>query len=184
MRNTAEPFTVANRVRVTWEGTWLAAACTIFAGAGAALALRDGSTDTAIGVVALVLFGGGGLLAASRMLSRRPVLVLDEAGVRLVAPWPRPSSGDVFLRWEDIAAVRVCSQLVPYRGAPTALRYLDFVPRGEADQPPQTPGPWQPHHAVRIRESWDHTVADVIAEVRRHRPDMPFEEQRAPWSEP
>lgn len=175
-----EQFTVRETFRVTWDGAGLAAGCLIFAGMGAALVVRGGTTDIVIGLLAVVLFGGGGLLASSRVLSRRPTLVLDTEGVRVVARWPRSSADDLWLAWEDIALIRVCSQEIPYQRGAVHQWYLVFVPHSEADQPFRPPAPWEPNRAVRVHRTWNHTVDEVVEAARRYRPGLAFDDRRPP----
>ncbi|MDA8370355.1 MAG: hypothetical protein M0026_10860 [Nocardiopsaceae bacterium] len=178
MTGAATPLSVTNRLRVTWDGLWLTAACLVFCSAAIGLIVRGDPVDVGIGLLALLIFGGGGLLAASRVLSRRPILVLDDAGVRLVAPWPRSSAEDTFLAWDDIVLIRACTQAVPHRRGTAGLHYLVFLVGEEADQPFRAPSPWEPRHAVRIRPTWDRSVEEVAAEARRYRPDIGFENRR------
>ncbi|WP_046469572.1 STM3941 family protein [Allosalinactinospora lopnorensis] len=181
MAGAAGPFTVTHRFQMTWNGVWLFIACLVFSVAGIALIVRgEARGDALLGLVALLLFGGGGLLSAAPLLSRRPVLVLDGAGVRLVAPWPRPSSEDVFLPWEDVELIRAATQVVLRRGDPMLLHHLVFVPRGEAERPFHPPAPWEPPYSVRIRSTWDRAVEEIVAEARRHRPGLAFDDRRLP----
>ncbi|ASU84438.1 hypothetical protein CDO52_17990 [Nocardiopsis gilva YIM 90087] len=180
MTGPTDQFTVRDTFRVTWDGAGLAAGCLIFAGMGAALVARGGMADIVIGLLAVVMFGGGGLLAASRVLSRRPTLALDSEGVRVVARWPRSSSDDLWLAWDDIALIRVCSQDIPYQRGAVRQWYLVFVPHAEADQPFHPPAPWEPNRAVRVRRTWNHTVDEVVAAARRHRPGLAFDDRRPP----
>lgn len=185
MGGPSDAFAVTRRFRVTWSGVWLFAACLVFSVTGLALVVRGGATaDVLLGLLALLLFGGGGLLAASPILSRRPVLVMDGAGVRLVAPWPRPTSDDLVVAWEDIARIRAATQVVPRRGDTMLLHYLVFVPRGETGRAFPPPAPWEPSYAVRAHPTWDRTVEDVVAEAHRHRPDLVFEDHRLPRARP
>ncbi|WP_017557593.1 hypothetical protein [Nocardiopsis baichengensis] len=169
-------FAVANRLRVTWEGAWLAVACAVFTGIGAALVAKGGALDIAMGVLAIVLFGGGGLLAASRHLSRRPVLLLDAEGARFPAPWPRSSDDDLVIPWDQVTGIHACTKPLHHRGGTVHLHYLVFL---TGQEPPELPpSPWHPEPAVRIRPSWDRTVEEVVAEARRRRPDLPFTDRR------
>ncbi|MBB4932161.1 hypothetical protein F4561_002981 [Lipingzhangella halophila] len=185
MNDAGEAFTVTRKFRVTWRGVWLFAACLVFSVAGVALIVRGGAAvDTVLGVLAVLLFGGGGLLAASPMLSRRPVLVLDPAGVRVVAPWPRPVSDDLVVPWADIARIRAATQVVPHRGDTMLLHYLVFVPRDATDRALRPPVPWELSYAVRARPTWDRTIEEIVAEARRHRPDLVFEDRRLTRARP
>ncbi|MBB6171286.1 hypothetical protein HNR23_001346 [Nocardiopsis mwathae] len=180
MTGPTDQFAVRDQFRVTWDGVGLAAGCLIFAGMGAALVVRGGTADIAIGLLAVLMFGGGGLLAASRFLSRRPTLVLDAEGVRVVAPWPRSSDDDLWMDWNDIALIRVCSQDITAQGGAVPQWYLVFVPPHEVARPFQPPAPWRPDRAVRIHRTWDRTVEDVVAEARRRRPGITFDDRRPP----
>ncbi|WP_017623615.1 STM3941 family protein [Nocardiopsis chromatogenes] len=169
-------FAVANRLRVTWEGAWLAVGCAVFTGIGVALVAKGGTLDVVVGVLAIVLFGGGGLLAASRHLSRRPVLLLDAEGVRIPAPWPRSTADDLVLPWKDVTGVCACAKALHHRGGTVFLHYLVFL---TGEEPPELPpSPWRPEPAVRIRPTWNRTVEEVLAEARRHKPDLPFTDRR------
>ncbi|RNL85037.1 STM3941 family protein [Halostreptopolyspora alba] len=185
MDGSSEAFAVTRRFRVTWSGVWLFAACLVLSVTGLALVVRGGTpADVLLGLAALLLFGGGGLLAASPMLSRRPVLVMDDTGVRVLAPWPRSTSGDLVVAWRDIARIRAATQVVPRRGETMLLHYLVFVPRGETGRAFHPPAPWEPSYAVRAHPTWDRTIEEVVAEAHRHRPDLVFEDHRLPRAHP
>ncbi|MFD0776889.1 hypothetical protein ACFQZ2_23385, partial [Streptomonospora algeriensis] len=180
MTGATAPFVLTNRFRVTWEGAWLAVACTVFTGTGAALVLRGGLLDVVMGLLAVLVFGGAGIGSIARLFSPRPVLVLDGKGARFPAPWPRSSREDIFLPWDDVVLLRACTQVVPHRGGTVNMHYLDFVPADEADRPFRTPPPWGTDHAVRVRPTWDHSLDEIVAAARARRPDLPFDDRREP----
>jgi hypothetical protein len=131
-----------------------------------------------IGVAGVLLCLAGLVTMAGRLLARRPVLEIDERGVRLPAPWPWPRARDRSLGWADLAAVVVWSRPVP-RGRRGVVDRLAFLPvRDDADGAPPSPellalglddlpgvatGRW----AVAVSPGWDPGVDDVLAEVRR-----------------
>src|SRR5690625_1462550 len=168
MGGTARRFTVTRRFQVTWNGVWMFAACLVFSVTGVALIVRGETTDILFGVVALVMFGGGGALAVSPVLSPRPVLVLDNTGVRIVAPWPRLRSGDLVVPWEDLTLVRAVTRVVPHRGSTMLMHYLVFVPRGAVYRDFPLPAPWEPSYAVQAHATWDHTIDEIVAESHQH----------------
>ncbi|MUL43502.1 hypothetical protein FZ103_20400 [Streptomonospora sp. PA3] len=180
MSGATAPFVLTNRFRVTWEGAWLTLACTVFTITGLALMLRGGVVDIIMGLLAVVVFGGAGIASVARILSPRPVLVIDGEGARFPAPWPRSKKEDIFLPWSDIALLRACTQVVPHRGGTVNMHYLDFVPTDEADRPFRTPPPWRTDHAVRVRPTWDHSLDEIIDAVHAHQPELPFEDRREP----
>lgn len=180
MAGATAPFVLTNRFRVTWEGAWLAVACTVFTGTGIALMLRGGLLDVVMGLLAVLFFGGAGIGSIARLLSPRPVLVLDAQGARFPAPWPRSAREDIFLAWDDIALLRACTQVVPHRGGTVNMHYLDLVPTREADRPFRTPPPWGADHAVRVRPTWDHSLDEIVAAAHVYRPGLPFDDRRKP----
>jgi hypothetical protein len=140
-----------------------------------------------VGAVLYLILGlAGGLLcaaglvtAAGRFLGRRPVLELDEHGVRLPAPWPLPRARDRFVRWADVAAVVLWSSPVP-RGRRGLAHHLAFLPTPEsagAAAPPSAellalgledlPGVASTRWATPIHPGWDTGADQVIDEVRR-----------------
>jgi|SRR5690625_74759 len=183
MTGATAPFIVANRFRVTWEGAWLTVACAVFTGTGIALILRGGTVDIVMGLLAVLVFGGAGVVSITRILSPRPVLVLDSEGARFPAPWPRSTREDIFLAWDDVALLRACTQVVPHRGGMVSMHYLDFVPLSEADRPFRTPGPWHTDHTVRVRPTWDHSPDEIIEAAHTYRPQLRFEDRRGPCSD-
>jgi hypothetical protein len=137
-----------------------------------------------LGVAGVALFGGSALVMTGNLLARRPVLEIDEAGIRRPAGWPRRASR--LLPWDDLAAVGAWSQgITAGRGN---RQYLTFLPRGEADHPPVgaetltikmtgVPGVAEPRWSIPVSEAWDRTIEDVVTAVRRHR-DVPFADRR------
>src|SRR3569833_59323 len=57
-----------------------------------------------VGVAGVLLCTAGLAATAGRLLARRPVLGLDDRGVRLPAPWPWPRARDRCLGWAAQAA--------------------------------------------------------------------------------
>ncbi|SKA23949.1 hypothetical protein SAMN02745673_03267 [Marinactinospora thermotolerans DSM 45154] len=183
---------VKNRLRLTWEGAWLTAGCLIFVIAGIAMIIEGTTTSVVLGIVAVVLFGGGGLLAASRVLSRRPVLEMDDSGVCVTVPWPRSHADDHRLDWDELAGITAYTERIEHRGACVRHHYLAFVPRSRAESAAVDSGssdsaersgasvecPWELRYATHIRSTWDHSPEEVVAQARRHRPDLPFTDRR------
>jgi hypothetical protein len=141
-------------------------------GAGAVLYLLVGVA----GVVACV--AGLAAMAGRLLLARRPVLEIDERGVRLPAPWPWPRARDRSLGWADLAAVVVWSRPVPRgrRGVADLLAFLPVEDRVGATPPSaelvalgldDLPGVATTHWAVMVSPGWDPGVDDVLAEIRR-----------------
>ncbi|MBV2366152.1 STM3941 family protein [Streptomonospora nanhaiensis] len=180
MPGPATPFVVSNRFRITWEGLWLTLACVVFTGIGVALVLRGSPVDLALGLLAVAVFGGAGLVSLSRFLSHRPVLILDEAGVHFIAPWPRGRRDDLSFPWSEVALLRACTQVVPHRGGSVPMHYLVFVNRDEAELPFHPPSPWHTTNAVRVRPTWNHTIGEIIEAAHHYKPDLPFDDRRRP----
>jgi hypothetical protein len=138
-----------------------------------------------VGVAGIVLCAGGLVTAAVRLLAGRPVLELDDQGVRLPAPWPWPRARDRFLRWADVAAVVLWSNPVPH-GRRALADHLAFLPTRESAGPAspsaelhaliqaepaesaRVPGVATAHWALPVSPGWDAGVEEIIAEVRRH----------------
>jgi hypothetical protein len=139
-----------------------------------------------VGVAGTALCVAGLLTTAGRLLAHRPVLELDEHGVRLPAPWPWPRSRDRFVPWTDTAAVVLWSGATP-RGRRATADRLAFLPTREtAEQAPSPPSAellalrldeleldglpavatarW----ATTISPGWRPGVDEVLAEIRRH----------------
>ncbi len=153
-------------------------------GGGADPASFGGVLFLLLGAAGVALFGSSALVLTGNLVARRPVLEIDDEGVRRPAGWPRRASR--LLRWDDLAAVGVWSQGVPAgRGH---RQYLAFLPRGEADRPAAgaeilaikmtgVPGIAEPRWSIPISEAWDRTAEEVVTAVRRHRP-VPFADRR------
>ncbi|GAA3758219.1 hypothetical protein HDA32_001900 [Spinactinospora alkalitolerans] len=186
MASPARSFTVRSRFRFTWEGVWLAAGCLVFVAAGVAMVLEGSRGTVVLGTLAIVLFGGGGLLASSSSLSRRPVLEMDDEGVCVAVPWPRNRIEDHRLPWDRIAGITAYTQKIPYQGGTAQHHYLAFVPQREHPSPsadgevPSIEPPWELRYSLHIRSSWNHDVAEIVEEARRRRPDLHFTDRRAP----
>jgi hypothetical protein len=132
-----------------------------------------------LGLAGTLLCTAGLVAAAGRLLGRRPVLELDEHGVRLPAPWPLPRARDRFVRWADVAAVVLWSSPVP-RGRRAFAEHLAFLPTPESagpSSPPSAellalrlddlPGVASTHWATPIHPGWDTDAEQIIAEIRR-----------------
>ncbi|NKZ03774.1 hypothetical protein HGB48_08445 [Actinomadura latina] len=181
----------AVRNRVTWRGVWQVVAFLIlfiasvgFITSGVVRGAGVGSiTFMLLGVAGLVLFGAGLLLSAGGMLARRPVLVLDAAGVRRPARWPMPRGSGRSLPWDEVHAIAALR-----RGMAGTRRgeqdYLVFLPTPElvelartTDRPqlvaltmrdvPSTAAavPW----CFAVEPAWDATLPQVVKEARRRR---------------
>ena len=134
-----------------------------------------------IGVAGVLLCVAGLVATAGRLLARRPILELDEHGVRLPAPWPWPRARDRSLVWADLGAVVLWSSPVP-RGRRTLVEHLAFLPTSDGAerlQPPPSaellalsaddlPGVPTTHWSIQISPGWDPGVDEILAEVRRH----------------
>jgi hypothetical protein len=137
-----------------------------------------------LGAAGVALFGGGALVITGGLVARRPVLEIDDEGVRRPAGWPRRTGR--LLRWDDLAAVGAWSQGIPAgRGH---RQYLTFLPRGQAAHPAPgaeilaikmagVPGVAEPRWSIPVTEAWDRSVDDVVTAVRRHR-TVPFADRR------
>lgn len=190
MSETSEAFRVVNRFHPTWNGIWYTVGCAVFITVGVALIVRGTTGGIVVGGLAVLLFGGGGLLASTKALSRRPVLELDSEGVSVVVPWPQTRTDDRRMRWDEVSAIVAHTQLLPFRGGSARHEYLAFVPAGkphdapdatEQDSPPTTPGvevPWGLRYSAHIRSTWDSGVDEIVAAARRFRPELPFEDRR------
>lgn len=131
-----------------------------------------------VGVAGVLLCVAGLAATAGRLLARRPILELDEHGVRLPAPWPWPRARDRFLSWADLGAVVLWSSPVP-RGRRGLVEHLAFLPASERGRPspellalsaiPATglPGVPTTDWSIPISPGWDPGVDEVLAEVRR-----------------
>ena len=152
-------------------------------GAGAILYLVAGVAGT-------VLFTSGVVAMTGQLTGHRPVLELDDQGVRLPAPWPLPRTRDRFLRWPEVAAAVVWSRPVP-RGRRGLADHLGFLPAAESAERTlpspsaellalglgDLPGVATTHWSVQASPGWDTGVDEVVAELRRR--DLPTIDARA-----
>lgn len=165
-------------VLLVFSVVFAAAAVPALPGAGAFVFLF-------VGVAGIVLCASGLVAAAGRSLGRRPVLELDDEGVRLPAPWPWPRARDRYLRWADVASVVLWSE----PGRRSTAEHLAFLPARESagDPPPSValvalgladlPGVTTAQWALPVSPGWDTAVEEVIAEVRRR--DLPTADVRS-----
>jgi hypothetical protein len=131
-----------------------------------------------VGVAGVLLCAAALLTMGGRLVTHRPVLELDEQGVRLPAPWPWSRARDRFVRWADLASVVVWSSPVP-RGRRGLADHLAFLPaHDDAGRTPPSaellalglddlPGVATAHWAVAVSPGWDPGVDEVLAELRR-----------------
>ncbi|MDN3352698.1 hypothetical protein [Actinomadura sp. DC4] len=160
-------------VLLVFSAVFAATAVPALPGIGAVLYLL-------VGVAGIVLCAAGLTATAGRLLARRPVLELDDRGVRLPAPWPWPRARDRSLGWTDLAAVVLWSTPVP-RGRRALEDHLAFLPTSDgADRlgpPPSAellalssgdlPGVPTAHWSIPISPGWDPGVEEILAEIRR-----------------
>jgi hypothetical protein len=159
-------------VLLAFSVVFVAVAVPALPGVGAVLYLLAGAGGVVLCGATLVARGG-------RLLARRPVLELDEHGVRLPVPWPWPRTRDRYVPWTDLASAVVWSTPVP-RGRRTLADRLAFLPSGEsaasARPNPELvalgldslPGVATADWAVPVSARWHPGVDEVLAEVRRH----------------
>jgi hypothetical protein len=161
-------------VLLAFSAVFAVAAVPSLPGAGAVLYLLVGAAGILLCTAALVTTAG-------RLLARRPVLELDERGVRLPAPWPWPRSRDRFLGWPDLASVVVWNGSSP-RGRRALTGHVAFLPTDAAAErtlpPPSAellalhldhlPGVASAHWSAQIQPGWDTEAEQIMAEVRRH----------------
>ena len=163
-----------------------------------AMFVVGGVADPAsVGGVLFLALGGAGLLlcvgtaavAAGGVLSRRPVLILEDSGVRVPPLWPLPRGRDRVLAWSEVAAVCAWIQGPPSDKKAAALGrlYLSFLPSGEGVDPgaellaTKVTGlgcratlRW----TTRVSPGWTSTVEEVVAEVAEHRAEAAFVDKR------
>jgi hypothetical protein len=187
------------RIKPTWQGTsqLVAFAILVLASAGFVVGgiVRWPGTAALIvvvlGVLGLLVFGGGLLGSAGRVLGRRPVLELTGEGVRRPARWPLPRRADRTLPWSRVVAMAALR-----RGLPGTRRgeqdYLVFLPSDElmemartAERPslvaltlPDVPAtaeaaPW----CFVVEPSWDTPLKEIVVQVRR-RHEIPVIDRR------
>lgn len=135
-----------------------------------------------LGLAGVALFGSAALVLTGNLVAGRPVLEIDDEGIRRPAGWPRRASR--LLRWEDLAAVGAWSQGIPAgRGH---RHYLMFLLRGGqaaagaeilAIKMAGVPGVAEPRWSIPVSDAWDRSVEDVVRAVRRHRA-VPFADRR------
>ncbi|MFC0037623.1 hypothetical protein [Actinomadura rayongensis] len=188
-----EPFAV--RARPTWRAAAQAVSCLILLLASAGFitggVLRGfglgGAVFAVLGALGIVLFGAGLAVALGRMLSRRPVLVVDDAGVRRPARWPLPAARGATLEWSRVQAVGALRRGVDgtRKGRQDFLVFLpteamvDMVRTAERNRLvvltlPDVPADRLPDGAaealrwcVPVGPRWDATLPDVVKEIRR-----------------
>ncbi|MEU5884903.1 hypothetical protein [Spirillospora sp. NPDC047279] len=191
------PFVV--RGRLTWRNTVSITACLIlviasvgFIAGGLMRGMSAGSVlFVVMGVAGLALFGAGLSTSTGMLISRRPLLVLEPAGVRRPARWPLPRRSDRVLPWAEIhgmCAVR--------RGLASAKRgeldHLVFLPSADllelartAERPqlvaltlPDVPmtaaaARW----CFAIDSGWTASLKEIVSEARR-RHEIPVVDRR------
>lgn len=160
------PFAV--RVRASWRDVWQLLATLILLAASAAF-IAGGVTDgasmggvmfTVVGFAGFALFGTGLFLSGGQMLARRPVLELDDAGVRRPARWPLPRRADRTLPWDEVEAI-------------AALRRgIDGTRRGELDYVVFLRTP----ELAEMARTWDRPR--LVAMTMR---DVPVTAEAVPW---
>ncbi|MBW8481358.1 hypothetical protein K1Y72_03170 [Actinomadura sp. PM05-2] len=195
------------RARPTWRaaGQLLACVLLVLASAGfvAGGLLGDagvgGAAFLALGAVGLVLFGAGTLLSAGALLARRPVLVLEEGGVRRPARWPLPRRADRFLPWDEVHSLAALRRGVEgrRRGEQEHLVFLRSAELTElartadrpmlvaltlSDIPPSAglpAGAGRAHEwCVLVQPGWDVTLPELVKQIRARRP-LPVVDRRS-----
>ncbi|SEG42128.1 hypothetical protein SAMN04489712_105118 [Thermomonospora echinospora] len=135
-----------------------------------------------LGVLGIAFFGAGTVLAAGNLLGRRPVLELDEQGVRRPAPWPRRRRRDRVLPWPQVEALCLVSRGVAARGSrvrdhlvflssPQAAEHARTAPKPQLVALVLTDLPGGSEHApwlLMADPDWNVPLKDIVAEVRRH----------------
>jgi hypothetical protein len=187
-------------VRKTLTAVILAVTSVLFiVGGSAHPASFGGILFILLGVAGLVLCAAAGLVFAGQATGRRPVLELDDQGIRVPAVWPRSRRADRVLPWSELAAVCAWSQGPPSGGRGGALlpHHLAFLPAadpsaaGSAGRTPPENGAellaikltdvacvptlrW----SVPVRPGWDTTVEEIAKAVQDRRDDVPFIDRR------
>jgi hypothetical protein len=152
-----------------------------------------------LGVAGLALCAAVALVFAGQVTGRRPVLKLDDQGIRVPAVWPRSSRADRMLPWSELAAVCAWTQGPPSGGRSGTVfpHHLAFLPRpdpadagGAGPTPPENGAEllaikvtdvvcvptlrW----AVPVRPGWDTTVEQIAKAVQDRHGDVPFIDRR------
>jgi hypothetical protein len=168
-------------VLLAFSAVFAAAAVPSLPGPGAVLYLL-------VGAAGIVLCGAGLVATAGRVLARRPVLELDDRGVRLPAPWPWPRTRDRVLDWTDLASAVVWSSPSPRgRRDATGLAFLPTAAAAERVRPQPSaelvalgrtdlPGVATTRWATWVQPGWDTGAERILDEVRRH--DRPVVDAR------
>jgi hypothetical protein len=140
-----------------------------------------------VGAAGVVLCAGALVAVCGRLLAHRPVLELDEQGVRLPATWPWSRSHDRVVPWTHLASAVIWSSPVP-RGRRGLADHLAFLPSGDdaGPTPPSAelvalglddlPGVATAHWALPVSPGWDPGVDEVLAELRRR--ELPTADRR------
>jgi len=141
-----------------------------------------------LGIIGTVGFGGVLVVVSGHLLGRRPLLVLDGAGVSVPAKWPLPRSRDRFLPWGEVASVCAWTDGMP--GGKGLAHRLAFLPAEDSPQARHTSGAemlrvktqgmagvavlrW----SVPVMDGWTMPPNEVIKAVRALT-DAPFEDRR------
>ncbi|WP_242614166.1 hypothetical protein [Actinomadura roseirufa] len=182
-------FAVRDRVTRRAAGRLVALLILSLTSAGfVAGALMRGATPGSLvflllGVAGLALFGTGLVVSGGAVPARRPVLVLDAAGVRRPARWPLPRRSGRLLPWADVAAITALRRGVPGgRGEEDCVVFLPTAGLAElartAERPrlvaltlrdvPATAAavPW----CFAVGPGWDAGVAEIVREALLRRP--------------
>jgi hypothetical protein len=189
------------RARITPKVVGLVLGVAVLALAGVAMiagAITDPSMPIGqrlfffgFGVLATLLFAGGGIAMLAQPISRRPMLEIHERGVVLPVPWPWPRSKDKALLWEEIEFLCAFTQLVTSGGGVHRLHYLGFFPTTEvAEREPASrfesfsarlasaPNGEALRYSLSLRTGLSATVEEIVEEARRHNPDLQFVDHR------
>ncbi|GAB2811244.1 hypothetical protein GCM10022221_05860 [Actinocorallia aurea] len=192
----ADTSPVEVRLRPSFQGSGQVIGVTILLVCSVLFVIGGLADPASVGGVVFLLLGGTGTLAfgavllvlLGHLLGRRPLLVLEDEGVRIPAKWPMPRDGDRVLPWAEVASVCAWSQGVP-TGKGLAHQ-LAFLPVPESAQAAKVsgaeilrvktqglPGVAVLRWNVATLPGWTVKADDVIREVRK-RTDAPFEDRR------
>ncbi|MDX6738785.1 hypothetical protein [Actinocorallia sp. A-T 12471] len=141
-----------------------------------------------LGGTGIVAFGAVLLVLLGHLLGRRPLLVLEDGGVRVPARWPMPRSRDRVLPWHEVASVCAWTQgVMTGRGVSHQLAFLPVADSSHAAHTSGAeilrvktqgmPGVAVLRWNVATLPGWTVKADDVIREVRK-RTDVPFEDRR------